>query len=328
MDRLTLTEIGEDFGALSAAAREAEAQGLRVGLLLGLGGYSAVFEAHPEGLDPCVLKIPWVHHGIEEHPDVTARAHGPNRIRLVSLTGPFVLGAPRSLNEAARLLTAACIRQRERVGPVPLARLLRTVDLAGLPGALIERVHGSDFRRLMTYHGDDARASLPQLAGALAHLHETFGGHGDLKPEHIFLSDSGVKFIDALCDAEWVGSVGYTLGRVGQRFSTGGPEEEEADRLTDLAALAAMIFELWGAYPEWDGRLAYLIANQGNGRFGSGLDWEAVEARFLEAGTVLPVAYQGWTASVGGAYFAALRGEELPPEGWGAGRLAELTMRR
>jgi hypothetical protein len=303
-------------------AADARRRGLAVGPLLGTGGYAVVVEAVSPQHGPCALKVPWVTPA-DEHPDAVPAGRGPNRIEQVSETGPFVLTGPRTLDEAAALLERACARQRRSGDAGPLARLHEVVELGGRPAALLERAPGESLRS--SVDGDPARARrvMPGVARALQALHDAFGGHGDLKPDHIFVDGDEVRFVDPLGDdSEWMGSIGYALPFVAQ---TAGP------LAADLAALAAVLAEVWGGTVGWDGRLAYALVNQLNGRFGRYLPPEQVLARMREGLRGVPPPVASWVLEVGRTVLRvrpAAGGHATPDAAWCRARLSALAAMR
>jgi hypothetical protein len=248
----TLADLAAADSRLARVAEDASRQGLVVRGLLGAGGYAAAFEAMSPRHGPCVLKVPCLPGA---PPPDGETGSGPHRVTQVSETGPFVLTGPRSLDEASALLERACRRQRETGCGRPLAVLLETLSLDDRPAALFERAPGVSLRSLMAEAPDEARAAIPCVARALSRLHEVFGGHGDLKPEHIFVGNGEVVFIDPLdIEDQWVGSLGYVLPCVWWHG-------EDTAVLRDLTGVAAVLAEAWGGNVGWDGGLVHRLLN-------------------------------------------------------------------
>ncbi len=282
---------------MTTFAADAAAHGLALGEPLGAGGYGRVFAVTSQSFGRCALKVPDVAPAPpEEHPDVVAHGHGPNRITLVSATGPFVLRAPRTIEEAAALLDAACRRQRTHGAPLPV--LHRVYRLGGQLAALMERIDGPHLGELPP---ERARAHLPALARAVRALHAGFGPHGDLKPAHVLLQGDAVRLIDPLVGDGAVGSIGYALPMPVTHGDTG--------RLRDLVALAAIAAELHGARLPLDGRVVYRLANRGNGRFGRGADARALRGEVEAVTEGLPCA--AWIRDVLGTALDLLHDPRL-----------------
>jgi hypothetical protein len=318
----TLTDLaaaGHPF--LGRVADDTARQGLAVGKLLGMGGYAVIFEAVCPGHGPCVLKVPCVTLH-DYHLDALGLARGPNRLIQLSVTGPFELVAPDSLEEAGALLERACARQRDAGCGRPLARLLDVLSLGELPAALLERAPGISLRSLMATAADDACQSFPSITRALADLQQTFGWHGDLKPDHVFLANGEVVFIDPLTgEDEWHGSIGYILPSLWRA-------EHDWLGLRDLAALAAMLAEAWGGDVGWDGHFLYRLINLFNGRFGRGIELAAIPQEMQHRLWSVPPSLQEWILEV---TEAILQTWELPSpvtlrdSAWCRGRLDALA---
>jgi hypothetical protein len=303
MSEVTWQSLTATHPPLARVAEAAAGQGLQVGRLLGAGGYGAVFEATAPAWGECVLKVAGVEFSGAS--DVQDGELGPYReslphslygIRGSSLTGPLFASAPASLEAASSLLQEACRRQEAAGADSPLARLLAWLNLGGRPAALFERLRGTSLRTLPTHAPDAARATVPALTRALMRLHESFGGHGDLKPEHVFVDDGRVTFIDPLPEGvEWVGSLGYALPIAGG--ADDGP-------LRDLASLAAILAELWGGTVGWDGQFVYCVANLRNGRFRCpGFELADGLQRMREGTTSVPVPIRAWILDIGQVIF-------------------------
>ena len=305
----TLTSIARDAGHLAKVAEAAERRGLNVGRLVGMGGHAAVFEAHPEGRDRCVLKVPWsTPRPTGDLPSELPLGHGPARVDPVSPTGPFALRGPLGTDEAEAILRDSCARQGRTGAGRPLALLLDVLDLAGVTVALYERVWGDTLAARIHYCPEDARLLVPRLARALRELHRTFGGHGDLKPAHIYWTQEGPVFIDPLGPSAYIGSVGYALPCC---LGADGPDDGDPLRVRDLGALAQILAEMWGGSLGWDGQLVHAIANCGRGRFDRGLDPESVRRTMDEGTAAIPTELRRWTREAAGAVFDSCLG--IPP---------------
>jgi hypothetical protein len=315
----TLATLATEHADLRRVASDAERHGLTVGRLLGTGGYGLVFEAASQQHGPCALKVPWVSPA-DGHPDVVKPGRGPNRVEQISLTGPFVLEGPKTLEEAAALLHQACARQLRFGRTRPLAGVLQVVDLGGFPAALLERVPGRSLRRLIAEDQERARQVMPGVAQALLDLHDTFGEHGDFKPDHAFVAQEEVVLIDPLGEkSDWVGSIGYVLPC--------GPLRPEGAPVADLAGLASALAEVWGGSLGWDGRLVHCLLNQFNGRFSRGLSLDEVLERMREGLQGVPAPIRSWILEVGGTILSTwnLQGAQaLPDAPWCRGHLRAL----
>jgi hypothetical protein len=327
MPGVTWQSLTEAHPPLAPVAEAAARQGLRLVRLLGAGGYGAVFEATAPGWGECVLKVAGVEFA--GACDVQDGEMGPYRdvlphslygIRGPSLTGPLLPAAPASLEEASSLLQEACRRQQEAGADCPLARLLALWHLGGRPAALFERLRGRSLRYLLTHAPAAARAAAPAVVHALTALHDTFGGHGDLKPEHVFVDNGRVVFIDPLPEGvRWVGSLGYALPVLG-----GGADDGPRK---DLGSLAAILAELWGGTVGWDQQVVYCLANFGNGRFRcAGFEPAHVLRRMREGTAAVPAPVQAWILGVGQDLLDdwADAGARCDP-GWSRSRLEALT---
>lgn len=319
MSETTLGSLVADHPHLSPVAEDAARRGIRVGRLLSAGGYGAVFAASAPGQGGCVLKVAGVEFAGPQ--DIRDGDNGPFRdalprsvygIRSPSLTGPLGTCAPATLEQASLLLGQACLRQQRAGAGCPLARLLLVLQLGGRAAALFERLRGPCLRSLLAEAPQEARAAVPAIARALLLLHDTFGGHGDLKPEHIFLDDGRVVFIDPLPEqCEWAGSLGYALPLFG-------PDQ---GRLKDLGGMAAILAELWGGTVGWDERFVYRVANLHNGRFSCrGFELGHVLSRMQEGTASVPPAVRSWILEAGQGLVAA-EGPE-----WCRGRLEALEI--
>jgi hypothetical protein len=259
----------------------------------------------------------------DEHPDVVKVGHGPNRIEQVSLTGPFVLQGPKTLEEAAVLLEQASARQLRFAGALPLAKVFQVVDLGGFPAALCERAPGKSLRSLIAEEPERARQVMPSVAQALADLHDTFGEHGDFKPDHVFVAQEEVVLIDPLGEkSAWIGSIGYVLP-CGLLRPAGTP-------IADLAGLASVLAEVWGGTVGWDGRLVYCLINHFNGRFSWGLSLVQVRERMCEGLQGVPAPIRSWILEVGQRILNTWELQEarsLPDAGWCRGQLGALVRR-
>jgi hypothetical protein len=157
-----------------------------------------------------------------------------------SLTRTPVPSSPATLEEASSLLAEICRRQQRLHVGRPLARLLGLLSLGGRTVALFERLQGPSLRSVLASSSPQAQAAAPALVRALIRLHDDFGSHGDLKPEHVFLDGGEVAFIDPLPErGEWIGTPGYV------------PPMHRGGRPDDLGSLAAILAELWGGTLGW-----------------------------------------------------------------------------
>jgi hypothetical protein len=209
-------------------------------------------------------------------------------VEQIGLTGPFVAHGAATLDQAGMLLRGAAERQLAAMVGRPLAQLMWAGEIAGGPAALYERLLGPSLAEL---EGDRSRRALPAIARALLDLHAAFGGHGDLKPGHVFVGHEDVAFIDPLGTDEWLGSRGYTLPLV---RPMGGVDR----RFRDIVALAAIAIELWSGSPPWAGRLLYLLLNRLNGRFGGGFSFADLRRLALEPADRLPEPHRRWVIGV------------------------------
>ena len=135
---MTLSNLAAAGEMLGRVAKDAEAQGLEMGPIVAVGGHSVLVAGEGE---KSVIKIPSVLAGKAMGPDSTRHGLGPNRVRLVSPTGPFVLQGVRTQEQAEELLVAACDRH-EAARSVRLPALLGRRDLAGVPVAIFEYLRG------------------------------------------------------------------------------------------------------------------------------------------------------------------------------------------
>jgi hypothetical protein len=308
---VTLESLTATHPDLLAVAEEAARQGLRVGCLLGAGSYGAVFAATSLRWGECVLKVAGVDFAGPR--DVHDGESGPYRIALPhslyhffspspTLT-PFPC-APATLEQAASLLQEACQRQQRLQVECPLARLLASLRLGGRVAALFERLRGPSLRSLLVEAPEQARATVPALARALLRLHETFGAHGDLKPDHVFVDRGEVVFIDPLPETnEWIGSLGYTPLSAWAMMN---------DRLKDLGSLAAILAELWGGTVGWEKQLTF-----------DPLEFEPSQPlEVMREGTAaVPAPVRSWILEVGQAMF----GNTPADSGWCRSRLIALA---
>ena len=292
----TLSALAEEAKTLCNIAMDAKEGGIEVGRLLAIGGYSTVFMAKTPGREHCVLKIPWLPpQALDEHPDVVDLGHGPLKIECLSPTGPFCLHAPTEGTEAEELLASVAEKQLKNPSP-RLAELYSIEELGGVKTAVMEFVNANTLRWKIKYWPEEAKELIGHLANSLLELHRTFGPHGDLKPNHIFLTNDGVKFIDPLVPNRWIGSIGYALPLLTE------DKDESLEKcmfMRDLGALAQMIAEMWGGSFHWDGRLIYLLVNQFNGRFGRGLNVDSVKQFMLDGTDTIDEPIRSWVREVG-----------------------------
>jgi hypothetical protein len=331
MSDTTLQSLTFDLPHLAPVAEEAAQQGIQVGRLLGAGGYGAVFEAISPGWGECVLKVAGVEFAGPK--DILDGEHGPYRDSLPhslygisgpSATGPRLPSAPASLEQAGSLLEDACRRQQDQGAEWPLARLFAVLRLGGRPAALFERLHGRSLRSLLADAREKAQATVPVLVRALTLLHDTFGAHGDLKPDHVFVDDGRVVFIDPLPEKSgWIGSLGYALPFMYYEMDNG--------RLKDLGSLAAMLAELWGGSVGWDKPLARCMANLNNDRF-SCREFELTHVldRMRDGTAAVPLPMQSWILDIGQAFLDYWTIADAAPRrdpGWCRGQLEALALR-
>ncbi len=327
------SEIGADAAIVAAMAREAEHQGLAPGRLLAWGGYSAVFQAEPEDLGPCVLKVPWPpRYQVGDIPITMPPAAGPNRLRRDEPTGHVRLDRPANFDDAAMLLRESLAQQQGRKAGRPLARLLRSLSLARVPVGLYERLQGPSLEELVYRDPERARSLLAPLARALLELHRVFGPHGDLKPSHVFAEGEAVVLIDPVVSPGWLGSLGYALPI--ETPPEAPPElSAEAGRARDVAAWCSVAVRTWQRSFGWEeSQLLRLAARSpppipppAPNPFGTTPADLAGAVELATAGLPVPL---------GGAIrLAALHALELargvrPLEpGWASGTLEELAIR-
>ncbi|MCZ6690955.1 MAG: phosphotransferase [Planctomycetota bacterium] len=316
---MTLADLAAAGQLLGRVAMDAEAQGLEMGRIVAVGGHSVLVAGEREN---SVIKIPSVLAGRGNVSDPRRRGQGPNRVRQVSPTGPIVLQGVRTQEQAEELLVAACDRHETALS-VRLPRLLGRRDLAGVPVAIFEYLRGRSLGDAAPLPPAESGLLIRDVASALGELHDVFGAHGDIKPDHIFLQgpDRMVKFIDPLSHPHWLGSVGYMLGW----HRSAGPDDEEARGLRDLGALVAIIAEMHGGDVGWDGGLVYLLANRGNGRFGRGLDFDRVRDDLRKGLSEVPSRLQSWAMEMGERYLDHIEGGGIPDKGYCRGKLKELA---
>ena len=324
-----LDRIGQDALIISRLAAAAKKQGYHVKELVGSGGYGLVFTLSASPYPGCVLKIPWVSpENYRVYPRVHPTGYGPSQIvQHGGATGPMGPAGIKTLAEAETLLQEVCERQAKLGPECPLARLYATPRFAGHLTACFEHLEGPDLRWFLQFEPGEAPAQIPAIAEALQTLHMTFGPHGDLKPAHIFLTPQGARFIDPVLQP-WVGSVGYSLPVsemvFGKQLADMTKEHVDEYRYVgDLAALVAILVEVWGGNLGWDDMLGVNAANWGNGsRFGG----NGPEAAFTEGEEriqVLPPALRGWALSVLEIFFAQTSVTILKA-GWCQRKLQEL----
>jgi hypothetical protein len=329
MVKPTLESLSADYPGLAPIAPDAAKQDIRVGRLLGAGGYGGVFEATSPRWGKSVLKIAGVEfagpariHSGEMGPYRDPLPHSVYGISGPSCTGPLLPSAPATLEQANSLLKEACRRQQRVEAGGPLARLYALLDLDGRAAALFERLHGKSLRSLLAAAPGEARAQIPAIVRSLMQLHDTFGEHGDLKPDHIFLENGEARFIDPLPEKSgWIGSVGYALP-----FMIWGLE---SGRLKDLGSLAAILAELWGGTVGWDEELIHCMANLNNGRFRcSGFKIEHVLDRMRDGTTAVSPPVRSWILEIGQGILDTCRVADTGPPGdpgWCRSRLKALA---
>lgn len=329
MPEITLAAFTETFPHLAIIAKDANQQRMEVCRLLGAGGYGAVFEARAPGEVDCVLKIAGIEfagartiHTGEMGPYRDAVPGSLFTITGPSPTGPLYPSAPVSVEQACSLLEEAWQRQQQVNGDIPLPRLFALFHLGGRPAVLLERLRGPSLTSLLAETPKKAQAVLPAVVQALLQLHNTFGKHGDLKPDHIFVETDRVVFIDPLPENDqWVGSLGYTVPSPGI--------ERDGGLLRDLGSLAAILAECWGGNVGWDEGFVRCLANLHNGRFrcrgfqlSQGLD------RMREGTRAVPSPVRSWILEIGQEIFRdPFRGAAEQPVGpaWCRERLGWLA---
>jgi serine/threonine protein kinase len=299
MSSMTLDALIIEHPWLRAVVNDATLQGIQVGRLLGTGGFGSVFEASSDDWGQCVIKIAGVEFGDKEIHDGEMgpyRDAMPGSLYFItgpSLTGPLFPCAPASLKQASSLLEKACRRQQEiKAKDCPLARLLAFKSLGNRPVALFERLHAPSLRSLMLGAPDKARLAIRPIVQSLIQLHKTFGKHGDLKPDHIFVDDSSVMFIDPLGENEvCMGSLGYALPYVGRK---------NIGDIQDLGGMAAILAELWGGSVHWDEELINSLANIMNGRFSyRNFKVTHILDRMREGTITVPAPIRSWILDIG-----------------------------
>ena len=285
---MTLEELVAEGQFLQSLLAEAKKEELLIKELIAIGGYSTLFAASSSELGKCVLKAPWLPpKDSDEHPQTVELGYGPLKIELVSPTGPFCLRGAKEGKTSEQLMTETADHQLQNPSQ-QLAKLLAVKTLGGRKCMLYERIEGNSLAWKIKYWPEEAKELIADLARALSELHASFGPHGDLKPEHVFLTKNGPIFIDPLLSTEWLGSVGYAL-----------PFMMPDNKLRDLAALAQMIAQMWGASFGWNGSLLYGLVNRGNGRFGRGFDLEKTEAQMLLLTEKIDEPIRQWVRDVG-----------------------------
>ncbi len=284
---------------LRDVADEALAYQLKVGRVLGAGSYSVVVAAEHPSLGACALKVPWVEGPREElHPDTTDVGYGPLKMEPVSPTGPFMFESVRDLDAARALLRGACAEQQAYGNERPLARLHGLLELPSGPAAVYERIESRAWRDTLGQPGHLPEGAIRATARALRRLHQRFGAHGDIKPEHVLWSGPDAVLIDPLPAAQhWLmGSIGYSLP--GLCVPERGRPETREHALVDLASLAAIIAESYGGTLGWSGRLTYILANRGNGRFGRGAGPEDLRPLAEQGTQTVPPPLRTWVLDV------------------------------
>jgi hypothetical protein len=329
MVQATLESLIVEYPGLAPVVADAAKQDIRVGRLLGAGGYSGVFEATSPRWGESVLKIAGLEFAGPVLIDVGELGpyrgplpHSVYHISGPSKTGPLFPSAPATLEQANWLLEGACRRQQRVEAGDPLARLHALLDLDGRAAALLERLHGQSLRSLLAAAPGEARGLIPAMVRALMVLHDTFGEHGDLKPDHIFVENSEVRFIDPLPEESGcIGSLGYALPCMVWGLASG--------RLKDLGSLAAILAELWGGTVGWDEELILRMANLKNGRFACrDFKVEHVLDRMRDGTTAVPPPVRSWILDIGQGILDTLRvadtGRPGDP-GWCRSRLEALA---
>ena len=285
---LNLEELVSEGQFLESLLSDSKKEGLQIGELLAIGGYCTVFATISDKGQKCVLKVPWLPPcDCAEHPQLIEHGYGPIRVELVSPTGPFSLRRAKEGKTAEQLMIEVAVHQRQNPSK-QLASLLAVINLGGRKCLLYERLEGNNLAWKINYWPEEAKELIPDLARALAELHASFGPHGDLKPEHVFLTNNGPIFIDPLLSTEWIGSVGYAL-----------PFLLPDNKLRDLAALGQMIAHMWGAGFGWNGSLLHGLVNRNNGRFGRGYDLEKTEEQMHILTEMIDEPVRQWVRDVG-----------------------------
>jgi hypothetical protein len=262
--------MAEDTDHVVAAAR---ASGMKIGPLLYSHGY---FEAWAVG-DSALLKIPRKATEYQEF----SEGEGPlvacdNKLDYMESAGAF--------------LDAVIARQRTTATPV-LARFVDRIEIADVGCALYERPAGDNFKHF-THH---LLPHLPAIARALLELHASFGFHGDLHFNHIFVNGvDQVTFTDPLPHPSGlvVGTVGYSLPL--PPIDPTDPRDEGM-LLRDVGALVKIAAGSCGWWLRWERHLTRLATAIFKGGFGNGF-WttdELAASRDQISGIPDP-ALRGW----------------------------------
>jgi hypothetical protein len=323
--------LGARLGALRDAAAS---RGIEFDRLIGHGGYGVVFAARGPGLAPpqgatsdgvdAVVKLPLLWPRVY---DSRASRHGPGHIVQRGETGPFYIDSVHTEAQARALLEAACEAQKRRPCRV-LPAFLGSVEIEGVFAAFFERLPGTSLAQEQPDGPSSLQSFCRNIAVALLDMHATFGPHGDVKPAHIYCSgtDCNVRLLDPLVDAEWFGSIGYTLGP-----NMCSNDREKVGRTQDVAALVPILAEIFGGDLGWGRDVLLSLCNRFNGRFGRGFDVERLRANLERELADVPSPIREWALKVGRDYIGFYGDTNAPPaaapleEDWAGERLRELA---
>lgn len=140
-------------------------------------------------------------------------------------------------------------------------------------------------------------------------MHEDFGVHGDLKPEHVltgFEGELGPWLLDPLGPL-----AGKLLGTVGWQLPLPG---SSPPALSDLVAMAQIVGACWNDALPWTGGLAYSLNNINNGRFGRGLSLEALRDGLSRAYSEVPEPWRAWAQRSVDRFYASWQRGLWQPE--------------
>jgi hypothetical protein len=269
-----------------AVLAEARARGIDIGTQLAVHGY---YEAWSVG-DAAVLRFPrtW------SRADAIARGDGPLFGELVADVVPEVLlGLPQP--RAAAAFFASAIERTRGVTCRVLAPLVDRIELAGVVAALHERPAG---RSLAAMDQNEIRSKLPAIAGALVELHDTFGNHGDLRPQHVYVDGDRVTFTDPFPSDPpgiAIGTAGYSLPFLAK---TPGDVRDERLLVRDLGAFACIAAEAHGAPLGWERYLVRLTGAWQHKHFNNGFPMRAqIDETTAALAAIADADARGWIAN-------------------------------